>query len=91
MDTEEAEYAWLPIYCLKPFEKGDAAKHAVREGQTGEDVNLSACVAAAERALASILELQYRRAEARGPDEDEPDSTAESDSDGGDLPHYTQA
>ena len=82
MDTEEAEYAWLPIYCLKPFEKGDAAKHAGREGQTGEDANLSACVAAAERALTSILELQDKRAEAAA-DEDEADSAAESDSDGG--------
>lgn len=82
MDTEEAEYAWLPIYCLKPFEKGDAAKHAGREGQTGEDANLSACVAAAERALTSILELHDKRAEAAA-DEDEADSAAESDSDGG--------
>ena len=84
-EPEEAEYAWLPIHCLKPFEPGDAAKHAgLREGGAGgalggEDANLSACVGAAERALAGILAQHAQRMA----DNDEADSAAESDSDGG--------
>jgi hypothetical protein len=86
VDGEEAEYAWLPISCLKPFERGDAAKHAVRDGSLGgEDANLSACVQAAEHALNEILE-HSKKVEARAGDEDEVDSAAESDSDGGACP-----
>lgn len=81
-DGEEAEYAWLPISCLKPFEQGDAAKHAGRDGQGGEDANLSACVQAAENALNAILD-HAKKAEAHGIDDEEMDSAAESDSDGG--------
>lgn len=94
-EPEEAEYAWLPIHCLKPFEPGDAAKHAgLREGGaggtlggTGEDANLSACVGAAERALAAILAQHAQRAA----DDDEADSAAESDSDGGAQPQARPA
>jgi hypothetical protein len=80
-EPEEAEYAWLPMHCLKPFELGDAAKHAGRESANPEDANLSACVAAAERALTGML--GSRRLPGGGGEDDEAESTGESDSDGG--------
>ena len=73
------------MHCLKPFARGDAAKHAgaahAREGSAGpEDANLGACVQAAERALAAMLAT--RKAATEDEDEDA-ESTGESDSDGG--------
>ena len=47
-EAEEAEYAWLPVDCMKPFRAGDETGNA--DGSVSQDGNLLACVGAADAA-----------------------------------------
>jgi len=76
VEGDEAEYAWLPIHCLKPFEPQDADK----EENHSEDPNLSACIKAAEKVMTdlnSAKQSETHDCAAQG--------NADSDSDGGDC------
>ena len=44
---DEAEFAWLPVDCLKPFQPGDAAVASEVDPSRADNANLRACVAAA--------------------------------------------
>jgi hypothetical protein len=44
---DEAEFAWLPVDCLKPFQPGDAAAASEVDPSRAENANLRACVVAA--------------------------------------------
>lgn len=48
-DSDEAEYAWLPLDCIKPFQLGDIS--GVAGGAASPDAALQLSVAAAETAL----------------------------------------
>ena len=91
-DNEEAEYAWLPVDCLKPFVAGDETGDP--NGVIPGDYTLKACVTAAERAVtqlsAGALDQEARSAAdaAEGPGQGasgelEGTSAEDSDSDGG--------
>jgi hypothetical protein len=75
---EEAEYAWLPIHCLKPFEPQDASK-ASEDNHGSEDPNLSACIKAAEKVLVDLLAKQNEL------NDHDMEEDVDSDSDGGDY------
>lgn len=55
--ADEAEYAWLPVDCMKPFRSGDETGNA--DGSVSGDATLQACVGAADKALADS-ELQNK-------------------------------
>lgn len=63
---DEAEYAWLPVDCMKPFKSGDETGNA--DGSVSGDVTLQLSVAAADKALANSEKLARLRAEALGAD-----------------------
>ncbi len=75
MEGEEAEYAWLPIHCLKPFEAQDATKE---ENHNNDDPNLSACIKAAEKVLEDLHSAKQKDTNDHAAEDD-----ADSDSDGG--------
>ena len=75
MEGDEAEYAWLPIHCLKPFEPLDATKE---ENHMNDDPNLSACIKAAEKVLADLNAAKQNDMNNHAAEDD-----ADSDSDGG--------
>lgn len=74
-DNDEAEYAWLPLDCIKPFRLGDVATAQGLPPQ--EDASLRLSVAAAEAALRASLVSTGSGGGAAGT------SGADSDSDGG--------
>ena len=80
-DAEEAEYAWLPVDCLKPFKAGDETGNS--DGIISADATLQACVGAADRVVGESAQRAARRAAAmeaeQGPSEDD----QHTDSDGG--------
>ena len=80
VEGEEAEYAWLPIHCLKPFEPQDATKD---ENHINEDPNLSACIKAAEKVLADLHHAKQSDTNGHAAEGD-----ADSDSDGGQPPSF---
>lgn len=83
-ESEEAEYAWLPVDCLKPFQPGDTTGNP--DGTLGADGNLAACVAAADRAVVAgerAMAAAAAAAAAEGDAEALARLAGESDSDGG--------
>ena len=78
-DSDEAEYAWLPVDCMKPFRPGDETGNP--DGSISTDVTLQECVGAADRAVA---EIERRLAAA---DADMLGDGDHTDSDGGKLLH----
>ncbi|KAK9823247.1 hypothetical protein WJX72_001331 [[Myrmecia] bisecta] len=88
-ENEEAEFAWLPVDCLKPFSVGDGSGSGM--GLLVEDSTLTACIAAAERALADMLSRHAASQPARDAEHEEEGEAEEhvvdlgglSDSDGG--------
>ena len=78
-DSDEAEYAWLPVDCMKPFGPGDETGNP--DGSISTDVTLQECVGAADRAVA---EIERRLASADADMAGDGDNT---DSDGGMLLH----
>lgn len=85
--VEEAEYAWLPVDCLKPFGIGDGS--GAGDGSMPIDGTLQACVAAAERAVEELEKQRIAAAAAaaaaaeRGEELSQRHSEDKSDSDGG--------
>ena len=75
VEGDEAEYAWLPIHCLKPFEPQDVTKE---ENHNNDDPNLSACIKAAEKVLADLHAAKQNDMNNHAAEDD-----ADSDSDGG--------
>jgi hypothetical protein len=97
-DEEEAEFAWLPVDCLKPFALGDGSGNP--DGLAVDDVNLRACIAAANKAVEAVERRAAAKAAklrqaadadgvaASGEDDEDADAAAceasdQSDSDGG--------
>eukprot|EP00798_Chlamydomonas_sp_ICE-L_P025170 gene25170-10800_t len=52
-ESDEAEYAWLPVDCLKPFKLGDVSGTA--GAPPSGDPDLKAAISAAEMALRNLL------------------------------------
>lgn len=82
LDSDEAEYAWLSLDSLKPFREGDSL--TAEDESYVSDPTLTACIAAAERAVKAAADRSAAAA-ADGEQEGEEDDGAESmsDSDGG--------
>ncbi len=82
---DEAEFAWLPMDCLKPFQPSDAGAVPSTDGPISDnDANLRACVAAANKAvLAQQSRLDERNAAAAAAGGKQLVAEEDSDSDGG--------
>lgn len=86
LDSDEAEYAWLSLDSLKPFREGDSL--TAEDENHVSDPTLTACIAAAERAVKSAADrpaAPAAAAEQEGEDDDGAES--QSDSDGGEAPY----
>ena len=86
-EGDEAEYAWLSANNLKPFKQGDS--QMVDPAMTGNDPSLRECILAAERNVTDFLARAAAREKARAEQQevaqDEADTEAATDSDGGDA------
>ena len=79
---DEAEFAWLPMDCLKPFQPGDTCGAA--DGSEPDDLNLRACVGAANKAVLLLQSrLDERNAAAAAAGDELLVAEEDSDSDGG--------
>lgn len=88
LDSDEAEYAWLSLDSLKPFREGDSL--TAEDENHVSDPTLTACIAAAERAVKAAADRPAAAAadaEQEGEDDDGVESL--SDSDGGEAPYGT--
>ena len=84
VDADEAEYAWLSLDSLKPFREGDSL--VAKDESHVSDPTLTACIAAAERAVKSAADRAAAAAEDAEQDgEDDDGAESLSDSDGGEL------
>lgn len=84
LDSDEAEYAWLSLDSLKPFREGDSL--TAEDEAHVSDPTLTACIAAAERAVKAAADRSAAAAadaEQEGEDDDGAESL--SDSDGGEV------
>lgn len=77
---DEAEYAWLPVDCMKEFHTGDTCGDV--EGPVSADPTLQACVEAAGRAVLEGERQAAARAKASASPRGE---SPQADSDGGEL------
>ncbi|KAL3149213.1 hypothetical protein ABBQ32_002039 [Trebouxia sp. C0010 RCD-2024] len=81
LDSDEAEYAWLSLDSLKPFREGDSL---TAEDETHvSDPTLTACIAAAERAVKAAADRAAAADDAEPEGEEEDGAESLSDSDGG--------
>lgn len=81
LDSDEAEYAWLSLDSLKPFREGDSL---TGEDETHiSDPTLTACIAAAERAVKVAADKAAAAGDAEPEGEDEDGAESMSDSEGG--------